>query len=152
VTATSTPTPTATPSASPTPTPTPSPGVAGGWIEDDFRITLSNCARQITDQIESEVAPLFPCENRLTLEGSRITAVDCMGATAEGEIDSSNVARFSNTQSESQSGCTVTLGLESTIDLSRSPTTARYELDVDLRGQCAFSDCRMVIETTWTRG
>jgi hypothetical protein len=74
-----------------------------------------------------------------------------MGGTAEGEIDSSNVARFSGTQSESQSGCTVAIDLESTIDLSRSPTTARYELEVDLRGQCAFSDCRITIETTWTR-
>jgi hypothetical protein len=150
-TPTSTHTFTATPSASPTPTASPTPGVAGVWTEDDFRIPSSSCPNTVVDAVLGAAAGQFPCETRLTVEGSSISGIDCNNVTAEGEIDASNVARFTSTDSESQAGCTVTVDTVLTIDLSRSPTTAMYEFDVDLRGQCRINDCRISAETTWSR-
>lgn len=152
-TITSTPTLTATSRVTPTNTPTPAatPGIAGAWIEDDFRLVSSSCPRQVTDAIEEEVSDVFPCEYDVSVTGDRATITDCQANVLEWELDPSGVAHAMIQESQSQSGCTVTIVGTSTIDLSRSPTTETDVFDVDLQGRCSFGDCSLTIETTWTR-
>ena len=152
-TITRTPTRTATGTATHTntPTPTETPGLAGTWIEDDFRLVSSTCPREVTDTLEEEVSDIFPCEYDISVAGDRATITDCEGNVTDWELDSSGVAHATFTETESQSGCTVTVSGDLTIDLSRSPTTQNHVFDVDLEGRCSFGDCVVVLETTWTR-
>jgi hypothetical protein len=151
LTHTATRTPTSTATRTPTPTPTVTPGIAGTWVEDDFELLSSTCPSEVTDALEEEVADLFPCEYEVSVAGDRATVTDCEGNVTDWEVDSSGVARASFTETQSQSGCTVTVAGDLTIDLSRSPTTQHHVFDVDLQGRCSFGDCTIILETTWTR-
>ena len=155
VTPTATRTPTATPSPTTTdtatPSPTPTPRFGGTWLEDDPRIASSTCPSNVNQALLDELRTPSPCEHVVTVENGRFTGVDCMGATATGNVDSSGLLTFTDRETQSQSGCTVELRLDLAIDLSRSPTTATYLFDVDLSGRCAFSDCTIRLETTWRR-
>lgn len=150
-TRTATRTATATPSRTATITATPTPMFAGTWVESDLRIASTTCATQLAERLRAGLASLLPCENRISIMGDRFSVVDCTGASGEGDIDPSGMLHAVSHETATQDGCTVNADLEVTIDLSRSPTTARYDFDFDLRGRCQFGDCRLTIETTWSR-
>lgn len=152
-TITGTPTRTAsrTATSTPTPTPTETSGLAGTWIEDDFRLVSSTCPREVDDALQDEVASVFPCEYQVSVAGDRATSTDCGGNVLEWDLDSVGVARSTAQETQSQSGCTVTVTGTFTVDLSRSPTLETNVFDVDLQGRCSFGDCALTIETMWTR-
>jgi len=134
-----------------TPTPTETPGFAGTWIEDDFRFVSSTCPREVNDALQDEVSSIFPCEYQVSVAGDRATSTDCAGNVLEWDIDSFGVARSTLQETQSQSGCTVTVTGTFMVDLSRSPTIETNVFDVDLQGRCSFGDCTLTLETTWTR-
>jgi hypothetical protein len=122
------------------------------WIESDFRIVQAACPAEITGFLESQLGGDDVCASEITIDGNLVTAVDCDETVTEAVIGDDGVARVTQVVSEQiDDDCLLTIELKVGVDLSRSPTTIEYDVNVDASGNCPFSRCEVVFASTLTR-
>lgn len=136
------------PSPTPTATATPTPGfpnVAGVWTEERPTLTSSNCNPSTAGVVAQSFTTLpATCDNVLTQEGPTVHGSDCQGNSGNGTIDASGVllidqGTMSNTF---PNGCRLTVGAVIMIDLSHSPSTGQYTIQLTFAGPCSpYASC-----------
>lgn len=153
-----TPPPTRTPTATPAVTATAVPSATeapptfeSAWREDNARLGRSTCTRQINDGVRGAIGAVS-CRLDVVRRQDRLAVTDCDGVMFSGSIDDAGLARAPITLTDRAGSCTVTLAIDLTVSLARSPTTANYAIAVRFAGDCGgLADCALAATTRWTR-
>jgi hypothetical protein len=130
----------------------PLPNVSGTWVEAQLMVASSTCAAPLVDAVAGVLVQQPPCLHHVTATEGDVTATDCNGITAMGHVSATGTMHFTlPAESDSRNGCTVTIETDVTIPADVSPTSAVYDIRVDLRGACRYPSCTIVVEGRWTR-
>lgn len=139
------PTVTATVSATPTPTP-----VVSTWIEDTFRLTGSNCPKQVNDAVRAELPGQSETYRISEHDGAAVVEASD-GSTEIAMVDDSGVLHDTFSQSDSQGSCVVVVDGEIAVSLRMAQSTATYHYDVSSSGCPRNLRCRATITSRWRR-
>jgi hypothetical protein len=144
------PTPRSTSTRTPTPTPTATTGdTVTMWREDNFNLSSSNCPAQVTQNIRNQLAGASATYT-VRQRGMDLMFEDGMGGSDTGTIDPDGTAHVTETGSQQQGACVVTVQLDLTVNLRMSPTTATYAASASTRSCPTNFDCSLQLTSRWT--
>lgn len=124
--------------------------IEGVWQESDADLASSSCSDQL-DELFLDYLPFTGGGVIVSRDGDQVTVEDpdglvtMVGGVAGGVID------VDTTISDSGGGCSVSVNVNLTADLSRNPTTATYTLPWRFSGCPGFSDCQQTLRARWNR-
>lgn len=153
-----TPPPTRTPTATPRPptvtatvsaTPTPTP-VISTWIEDTFRLTGSNCPKQVNDAVRSGL-PGQGDTYRISEHDGEAVVEASDGSVDIAMVDGDGVLHDTFSQSDSQGSCVVVVDGEVAVPLRMAQSTATYRYHASSSGCPRNLSCRLTITSRWRR-
>jgi hypothetical protein len=153
LTPTQTPPPTLTPPPTSTASPTVEPvSVAGQWREDQYELGSSTCIAAINQIYEDVLSGLQPCDYTLTQDGQTVTATDCNGIEATGQVDETGVVSIDVPSGQiSEQGCTIVITPELEGNLGESPTIVQQIGRLTFSGTCPLAPCMVVVNSRWTK-
>src|SRR5262249_38707427 len=84
--------------------------------------------------------------------GDQVEIEDSDNNTVDGTVDPDGTVHVQDRISDSIATCDYDVNVGASANLSESPTTARYNADVNFSGFCiGFSDCSILITARWRR-
>ena len=145
------PTPRSTSTRTPTPTPTATTGdMLSMWREDNFNLGTSTCPAQVTQGIRDRLGGASATYT-VRQHGMELTFEDGMGGSDTGTIDPDGTAHVTETATQQEGACVVTIQLELAVNLHMSPSTATYDTNVSTRSCPNNFQCTLQLTSRWTK-
>jgi hypothetical protein len=145
------PTPRSTSTRTPTPTPTATTGdMVSMWREDNFNLDASTCPEQVTQGIRDRLGGASATYS-VRQHGMELTFEDGMGGSDTGTIDPDGTAHVTETATQQEGSCVVTIQLELAVNLRMSPSTATYDTSVSTRSCPNNFQCTLQLTSRWTK-